>query len=144
MTVIEVIVVVAVVGLLVALVLPQFNKLRENQTLKTAAEDVLTALGKARGQTLSSLNSSAYGVHFQSDKVVIFKGQNYSAAAPDNENISLISPATISDISFSGAGSDIYFERLTGAPSAYGSITITSGANTKIITISATGNASAN
>src|SRR3989344_131519 len=84
-TIIELLVVLAAVALIAAIVIPQFSKVRERQVLKTAVAESLSSLDKARSQTLSSLNSSAYGVHFQSDRVIIFTGTVYSAGAGSNQ-----------------------------------------------------------
>ncbi len=143
-TAVELLVVVAVLGIIFSIVLPQFSKIRENQVLKSAVGDIISSLNKARSQTLASVNSSSYGVHFQSDKVIIFKGASFSSSASDNETISIISPATISSITISGGGANLYFNRLTGAPNATGSIAVSSPNFIKTITISATGVASVN
>jgi len=143
-TVVEIVVVLAIIILLVAIVLPQFSKTRENQVLKNAVADIMSALNKASSQTLSSVNSSEYGVHFQSDKVIIFTGTSFSEGVGDNEMINIIAPATISDISLTGGAYDIYFNRLSGTPSKIGTVTITSGSSSSVITIGATGIVSVN
>ena len=143
-TVLEIVIVLAIIALLVAIVLPQFSKTRENQVLKNAVADIVSALNKASSQTLSSVNSSEYGVHFQSDKVIIFTGTVFSGGAGDNEIINIIAPATISNISLTGGAVDIYFNRLSGTPSKTGTVTITSGSTSNIITIGATGIVSIN
>lgn len=147
LTVIELLIIVAVLGVIILIVLPQFSKTRENQVLKSGVGDTLSSIDKARGETLSSLNSSEYGVHFQSDKVIIFKGKVFSAGAGDNETINIITPASISDVTLggvSGTSGDIYFNRLSGSPSITGTVTISTTSYSKIITISATGVASVN
>ncbi len=123
LSILEVLVVLAVVGVIASIVVPQFGKTRENQVLKSAVADVLSSVDKARGETLSSLNSSEYGVRFQSDKVIIFKGKVFSAGASDNETISITTPASITNVTLggvSGATGDMYFNRLSGSPSASG------------------------
>jgi len=141
---VEVLVVIAIVGIIAAIVFPQFSKMKENQVIKNATAETLSAIEKARSQTLSSLNSSEYGVHFQSDKVIIFKGKVFSDSAIDNENIEIVSPANISSTNFSGGGANVFFNRLSGSPSTTGTITIDTTNMQKIITISATGTASIN
>src|SRR3989338_1858249 len=103
-TAVELLVVIVVLGIIFSVALSQFSKFRENQVLKTAVNDVLSSLNKARSQTLSSLNSSEYGVHFQSDRVIIFKGAVFSAEDPDNETISILAPAAIFDVTLNGVG----------------------------------------
>lgn len=147
MTIGELLVVVAVLGLLIALVLPQFAKNKELQVLKGGVQDTLSSIDKARSETLSSLNSSSYGVHFQSDKVIIFTGTTFSAGAGTNESISFTSPASITNVtlaSVSSTSGDFYFNRLSGTPSKTGTVIISTTSFSKTITISATGVASSN
>ncbi len=143
----ELLVVIAVLGVIFSIVIPQFSKSRELQVLKSGVGDILSTIDKARVTTLSSLNSSSYGVHFQSDKVIIFKGTVFSASDPNNEAINITTPANISNVTLggiSGNSGDVYFNRLSGSPSALGTITISTSSYSKIITISATGVASSN
>jgi len=139
-------VVVAGIGLLVAIVLPQFSKSREQQVLKSGVEDTLSSIDKARTETLSSLNSSTYGVHFQSDKVIIFQGTSYTGGNA-NETVNIVTPARISNVTLggvSGSSGDVYFNRLSGSPSTTGTVTLSTSSFSRIITISATGVASSN
>ncbi len=144
-SILEVIVVIAVLCIIAIIVIPQFAKTRENQVLKTAVADILSSINKARSQTLSSLDSSKYGVRFESDKVIIFTGTVFSAGAGTNESINITTPASITNVTLdgsSGTSGDIYFNRLSGSPSKTGTVTISTTSFTKIITIFATGVAS--
>ncbi|MBI3305824.1 prepilin-type N-terminal cleavage/methylation domain-containing protein [Candidatus Nomurabacteria bacterium] len=144
-TAIELLVVLAILVILLAIVVPQFSKTRESQVLKSAVSDILSSIDKARAETLSSLNSSEYGVHFEFDRIVIFKGKVYSASAGDNEIVSITAPASINNVALggvSGASGNMYFSRLYGIPSATGMITVSTSDYSKIITIYATGVAS--
>lgn len=144
-TVMELLVVLAVLSILLSVVVPQFSKIRESQVLKSAVTDILASFSKARGETLSSLNSSEYGVRLESDRVIIFKGIVFSAGAADNETISIALPAAITNVTLDGVSrtsGDMYFNRLYGVPSAVGTVTVSTANYSKIITISATGIAS--
>jgi len=144
MTVIEILVVIAVLGIIFAVVIPQFSKSREMQVLKSGVADTLSSIDKARGNTLSSLNSSSYGVHFQSDKVIIFKGTDFSTRdTTKDETINIATPAVISSGTLA-LPVNIYFNRLSGLPSASGTIIISTDSYSKTITISTTGVASSN
>lgn len=145
MTIMELLIVVAVMGMLVLIVLPQFSKMREHQVLKSGVEDILSSIDKARTQTLSSLNSSEYGIHFQSDQIIIFKGTSFTSGAPGNETINIITPASITNVALGCTPPipcDVYFNRLSGSPSKTGTVTVSSTSFSKTITISATGVAS--
>ena len=141
-TIIEMLVVIAIIGIIVLIVSPQFSNLRNNQILKSTGEDILSVLNKARSQTLASLNSSEYGVHFQPNGMVLFKGNAYSSDAVNNEIIELSSPASISNVTLggvSGPTGNVYFNRLSGVPDKTGTIIIMVSSLSKIVTISATG-----
>ncbi|MCX6751157.1 MAG: type II secretion system protein [Candidatus Nomurabacteria bacterium] len=143
----EILIVVSVLGILFLITLPQFSKIKENQILKNALEDVVSTLHNAQSQSLASVNSSEYGVHFQSDRIIVFKGKIFSSGATDNKTINIISPASISNVTLGGVSSntgDVYFERLSGVPNKTGTITITTPSTSKIVTISATGAVSVN
>ena len=146
-TALEMLFVVSILGILFAIVLPQFSKMKENQVMKNATGEIISALHNAQSQSLASVDSVEYGVHFQSDKVIIFKGKIFSAEAEDNKIVNIILPASISDVTLNGASSttgDIYFERLSGVPDKIGTITVSTSSMSKIITISATGAVSLN
>jgi len=146
-TALELLIVLAILGIIILIVLPQFGSMRANQVMKDATSDIISALDKARSQTLASINSSEYGVHFQSDRVIIFKGQVFSSGAADNETILITTPVNISNVTLGGVSStsgDIYFNRLYGVPSATGTITVSTSSLSNTITISATGTASLN
>jgi|SRR3989338_6195061 len=146
-TPIELIIVIAVLAIIVAIVLPQFAQIREEQVLKGVTSEVLSALNKARLETISSYNSSQYGVHFEPTQIVIFRGTSYSSGAADNEIISITSPASITNVTFGDVSSvegDVYFNRLSGAPSTTGTVTVSTSSYAKTITINASGAASMN
>ena len=146
-TLVEILVAIAIIIVLISITLPQFSKMKENQVLKNTVSDVVSVLQMAQSKSLASVNSSEYGVHFQSDKMVIFTGKTYSQNATDNNVINIVSPSSISNVTFAGnstTSGDIYFARLTGDPNVTGTITVVTPAYSKIITISATGSVSLN
>jgi len=144
---IEIIVVVAILGIIFAVVSPKFSTIRERQILKSTTSNILSSLNKAQTQTLASLDSSSYGVHFESGQVIIFKGTVFSDSNPDNEIMEITSPAFISDVTLGGVSADfgnVFFNRISGTPSDIGTVTVSTPSFSKIITISFTGSASAN
>lgn len=146
-TFIELLIVIAIIIILIAVVSPQFSKVKNLQILKGTGEDVVSLLRKARSETLASLNSTEYGVHFSSNQVVLFSGTTYNPNSASNQIDSISSPATISAISLTGGAVDVYFNRLSGTASKTGTITISISSDaslTKTITISGTGVASIN
>lgn len=143
-TLIETLIVLAVLAILIAVILPSLQTMRSNQVLKTAASDIFSTLDKARSQTLASVDSSEYGVHFESSKIVLFKGTTYTSSDSNNIEIAITSPASITNISLTGGAVDLYFNRLSGTPNITGTITVSVSSTFKTITISATGASSVN
>lgn len=146
-TLIETLMAISIISILLVLVLPSFSSIKKNNILKSSAEDVLSALDQAHSQTLSSVNSSVYGVHFQADQVIIFKGTSYSSNDSNNKIIYITTPATISNVTLNNSSSttgDVYFTHLTGVPNKTGTITVSTSNGSKIITISVTGSFSVN
>jgi len=144
---VEILVVIAIIVLILLVVLPPFSSIKEGQVLDNAVENVISALNKARTQTLSSLDSSEYGVHFESDQILIFKGKVFSANDPDNESVEITPPATISNVTLGGVSAsegELYFARLSGVPDKSGTVTVSVTSDSKIITISPTGAVSKN
>ena len=112
-TITELVIVIAILAIIVTIVASAFSKFNNNQSLGGAVGEVTSTLNEARANTLASYNNIAYGVHFQADKVVFFKGSTYSSSDPDNEDIILSSKISVSNIALSGGGSDVIFKRLT-------------------------------
>lgn len=139
LTILETIIALSALALLVAIILPSFATMRNNQVLKSSVREVTSALERAQFLSISSVDSSEYGVHFEANQIVIFKGTVYSAISPDNEIISISYPASLTSIILSGGGSDVYFDRLSGGPNKTGTVTIVSGSVSRTITITATG-----
>ena len=147
LTFIEVAIVIAIIGIISAVTMPQLSKMRNLQILKSSSEDIMSVLNKARSQTIASLNSQQYGVHFETNKIVIFTGITYNQDSASNEITNISLPAKISSISLAGGAVNVYFNRLNGTANNTGTITtsISSDASlTKTITISATGGFSIN
>lgn len=138
----EIVIVIGILGLITAFVISPFTNFRNTQLLRVSAEDVLSTLAKARTKTLAGHNDSAYGVHFESNRLVLFAGETYNQNSPYNEVITIHPLINVSNISLTGGGSDLVFRRLTGAATKSGTVTLSLASDasvTKIITISASG-----
>lgn len=133
----EVIIVIVILVLLISVTLAKFKDLRESQALQVATTEIVSVLKKANSQTLASIDSSEYGVHFSTNAVIIFKGTSYPSGS--DETTAIDDPAYISAITLAGGGDDVYFNRLSGVPSTTGTVTVAVSGATKTITIGATG-----
>ncbi len=146
-TIVELLIIFAVLGVLLLVVAPQFSAMKQRVVLNSTTEEVLSALDKARARTLASEDSSEYGVRFESTQLVIFKGTIYSALSAENEVIALTAPATITNVTLNGASGaigELYFNRIYGSPSKSGTVIISVESLSKTITINPVGITSSN
>lgn len=116
MTLIEVLIVIVIIAIIASIVLVNLSSFKNEQVLKNTSQDVLSLLEKARQNTISSLNGTNYGVHFETDRAVLFTGPTYSASSESNEPVIFSEAVFIptGGVNISGGGNDIIFERLTG------------------------------
>ena len=140
-TAIEILIVIAIMVIIAAISLTSLVNLNNVQALNTETDSVLSILERARARSISSENSSEFGVHFASTSAALFAGKNYSAGAATNEVRNFNGKVQISSINLRGGVVDLYFNRLTGKPSATGTVvfSLSNSTTTKTITIYNTG-----
>jgi Tfp pilus assembly protein FimT len=147
-TTIEIIAVLAIMAIITFIVSGAFSSSTGRQALDKKTAIVISLIDQARNQTLSSKADSAYGVHFETAKAVLFVGPTYSSTATSTNVVEPINPLVrISTISLAGGGSDVLFNRLTGETAQSGTITLSllaSSTQQKVITIYATGQSQSN
>ncbi|MCX6731801.1 MAG: prepilin-type N-terminal cleavage/methylation domain-containing protein [Candidatus Parcubacteria bacterium] len=141
-TILEIIISLAIILILVIAIVFSFSSFRNNRELTNAAQETINLLNLARSKTLSSEGSSQYGIHFESSRIVLFRGTSFSESSPDNIVSALSSLLEISAINLNGGGNNLVFQRLTGKTDNYGIITLRIKSDigkTKIIEIKKTG-----
>jgi len=141
-TILEIIISLTIFLILAIIVVSSFSSFRNNQELTNAVQETINLLNLARSKTLSSEGSSQYGVHFESSRIVLFKGVSFSESNPDNNVAVFSSLIEISAINLNGGGNNLVFQRLTGKTDNYGTITLrikSDVSKTKIIDIKNTG-----
>ncbi len=146
LTIIEVLVALGILTLLAGVVLGVFPAYRRSVNLNTAVETGTVLLAKARTRTLASVGATRHGVHFETSRMVLFRGATYNALDPANEVADLPNGVEIFSITLNGGGVDVVFDRLTGGTNSFGTVTLRSSADpekTKVLTILKTGSVSA-
>ncbi len=123
-TLIEILIAIVIILLLSSIVIGGFSRLTRSYVLEKEVGVVRTVLADARARTLSSKDDSAYGVHLQTNQVVLFKGATYSAGDPLNEVFAIDSGVSLSSIALTGGATNIVFERLSGKANATGTVTV--------------------
>ncbi|MBM2817581.1 MAG: seg [Parcubacteria group bacterium] len=146
-TAIEFLITLSILAILTTIVFTSMSRFRNGKALQAVVEDILSLLDEGRADTLSAKNSYAYGVHFESSEIALFRGVAYSSSDSTNKTVDIDGAVEISNISLAGGGSDVLFQRLTGKTGQSGTVTIrlkSDTSKTKTILIEASGVASAN
>jgi prepilin-type N-terminal cleavage/methylation domain-containing protein len=144
-TLVEMLIVLAIVGVLSALFTLSFSTFRNSQTLKNSMDSALALLYEARGDTLAGLNNTQYSVRFETNQMVFFTGTTYNSGTSTNRIVAYDTGVSASSISLSGGASAVSFTQISGAANPYGTITLVAqNGATKSITIGVSGSVSHN
>lgn len=137
----EILISFSVLALVSAILLYAFGNFRAAQDLSEAHSNIIGAIKEARARTLSSNANSNYGVHFETAKAVLFKGNSYNALDPENNAYILPTSTEINIISLTGGAVETVFTRLNGTTTTSGTISVRSKRNgaANIITLEPTG-----
>ena len=122
-TLIEILIAVAILMLLAFLAIASFTTFRQQVEIDSSSQNILSTLRLARSKTLASESEDNYGVHFQADKYVLFKGTSYNPDDSSNNEYTL-TDSEIFSISLNGEGSDVIFNRVRGTTDEDGSVSI--------------------
>lgn len=123
-TLVEMLIVLAIAAILFVMVYGVFVNYNRGQALEKSAAAVTAVLNEARSKTLAGRGAAQYGAHFAGDSVTFFTGTTYNSSDPNNKTERLNSLAEISGVTLNGGGSDVIFDKLTGATSQYGAIIV--------------------
>ena len=124
-TVIEILIVIAVIGALIAVIALPFGSFRSRQALENTTALAVSVLTEARARTMAGLGDTNYPVLFEVGQLTLFSGSTYASNHPDNEVFIYEQPVTLQAITVSGGGSKITFDRLKGTTSNSGSVVLT-------------------
>lgn len=141
-TILEVLISIAIISTLASLSFVVFTQFIQTQSVDKEAGAVISSIAYARSQSMSGRNDSAYGIHFASTTMTIFMGTSYNASSVNNVVRTLSSGVVVSRLALGTGVTDVVFGKLTGTPSATGTLTIASLRDTskqRVITISGTG-----
>ncbi|MBU3969030.1 prepilin-type N-terminal cleavage/methylation domain-containing protein [Patescibacteria group bacterium] len=120
----EILLSIAIIVVILFVVINLFSNYNKKQVLDNSVEKVSSLLKEARSLTISSKDDNSYGVHFEQDVVVLFKGTTYISDDPNNKINQIDKKAFISEINLNGGGDNVIFQRLTGKTDYYGTVKI--------------------
>ena len=127
-TLIEVLVVIAVIFIVVALVVVSYRPSEKNLDLNSSTEKIINALMVAQNKTLASEGASQYGVYFDLAPVphqyILFKGGNYASRDTSFDQINKV-PESVEIYNLNlGGGAEIVFNRIIGDTSQAGDLSL--------------------
>jgi len=133
-TLIELLLVITVVIVITALTIPVGIHFYQTQVLNETMDGILGVLRRSHNQAVFQKDDSAFGVKFLSDSYVLFRGESYVARVQnDDETFILPTGVGVSGID------EVVFTKLTGLPSATGTLTIISGNSSQMLNINSYG-----
>lgn len=132
----EVLLVVAILGILAGTSVEGYFYFKKNSELTLATQQIVNSIRKAKIKSEAMKEDDGWGVSVQNDKVIIFKGNNFSQRNQSFDEIKIISGmSTVSGIN------QVIFSKLTGLPElgSIGTLTLGNGTATKNIQINEEG-----
>ena len=136
-TLLEILIVLAILGILSLIIFYTFSGLGKQEALQKDVLLVSSILTEAKTSTLSSKEDSNYGVYFENDKIILFKGNNFQEDLNGNVIFKLSNLVEIESIDLFDSSSELVFSRLRGTVNNYGTITLSlrDGSNSSQIEI---------
>jgi prepilin-type N-terminal cleavage/methylation domain-containing protein len=137
-TFVEILVVLAVLLIIGTMSIAGFRAMYQDSGERIVAQEIADALREARNNTIGAKNDTVYGVRVATSSVTRFIGSTYSMGNASNTVYTYDAGVTATGTL---VNTSIVFTRLTGAPSATGTIFVRNadGTSTTTITIESTG-----
>lgn len=132
-TFIEVLLVIAALGILAGLAIPFYQSFQVSSQLDNTVQELVQTLRRAQAKAMASENYQSYGILFEPHKFILFGGTSYNPNDPFNEEVELSNVLTVD---YSGlGGNSVIFSRIRGLPDHLGSITVSTSAESQTISI---------
>lgn len=136
----EVLMSIGIMFILGSVSISVFSQLANSSSIDRDVGIVVSYIEKARNMAVNSENSLEHGILFETHKVSVFKNTSYSLARLE-ASYDIPNKTKISRINLSRGVTSLYFAKLTGTPSATGTIVMSLSNNSepRTITIYGTG-----
>ena len=141
-TVVELLVALAILAIITGIAVSSFGGFRRQKVLDNSAGEVASLLREARALTLASRDGAAWGVHFETSNVTLFRAPTFASGAANNKAVTLDAAVTLATTSITGGGSDIIFKKLSGETNNVATTTLSRTDDptiARIVTVSTTG-----
>lgn len=138
----EVLIVIGILFLFLLLSMNVFSSFNKDRKLESEAETIISIINEAKSKTMAGEFASEYGLHFELNRIVFFKGIMFIESNSENKEYKLLPEIEIYNISLNGGGQDIVFKKFSGETENYGNISLgfkNNHSKSKIIKISISG-----
>lgn len=121
---IELVMTLLIMGVITLAIYPFLQSAIGHSELKRAVWEMSDNLRRAQVQTMSGVQDSVWGVRFETTGYILFKGDAFNPAEPENVSFVLPPQISITDVNLNGSGFDLLFQRPTGRTNEFGTITL--------------------
>lgn len=122
-TLIEIIIVVAILLILAAAAVPLYGNLQVSAQLNENNRQIVQTIRIARERAASGFNNSNHGVEFQSDRYILYQGNDFASRDTVYDRETVLDAALT--ITTTLTGDEVNFSRGSGDPNNTGTITLT-------------------
>ncbi len=137
-TLVEMLLAVALIGVLAGIGAPIMTRSLTKNDLDVAVVSLAQSWRRGQGLSMANEGNSLWGVKVSAGSITLFKGATFASRDADYDEIFSL-PTTIS---VSGVVTEITFSKLTGTPSATGTVSLSNFAETLTLTINSKGTVS--
>ncbi len=121
-TLFEIVVTLAILILLLSISITTFSAITKQQGLDKDVETAYSYLLQARNKTINGEDGMNYGVRFSTSSIEMFAGTSYQMGSTSVVTYYFLNRSYLYDVALSPAGSEVYFKKITGTPSATGTV----------------------
>lgn len=133
-TLVEVLLAVALISLMTAVALPAASSLQSRNDVDVAAIGIAQNLRQAQQLAAAGSGDSNWGVSISSGSFTLYRGNSFATRDNTYDQINDMSAKITPTFSLSPSGSEVNFAKISGLPSATGTITLT-GLNGRVVTL---------
>lgn len=133
----EVIISIAIIAIISVIGSEIFVSISNNKSLDADVSRLISAIEKARSLSIAGGGGSEHGVAVASSSVIVFQGTSINSGT--YEATYNFTKGTVSSLNFSNGTTSFYFNKITGKPSATGTIIMSASNSSTTITIFASG-----
>jgi len=124
-TLFEVVIVVAILASSIAVVISWTLNALDQAKLQATTESLLGHVRRQQTSARSTRSTVAHGIYFENAQYTIFAGADYASSDPTTRQVfSLPAQITFSDVTLTGAGNELIFNRASGETAQDGTVTL--------------------